>query len=70
MAYQAYRPNAINRVILCSDGVANVGRTGPESILARIKRDADVATAEAERDTAIAARALAVSDFESVIDGF
>jgi Ca-activated chloride channel family protein len=27
----------INRVILCSDGVANVGRTGPESILERIK---------------------------------
>jgi Ca-activated chloride channel family protein len=28
----------INRVILCSDGVANVGRTGPESILERIGR--------------------------------
>ena len=31
----------INRVILCSDGVANVGRTGPESILRRIKAWAD-----------------------------
>jgi Ca-activated chloride channel family protein len=31
----------INRVILCSDGVANVGRTGPESILERIKGWAD-----------------------------
>ncbi len=31
----------INRVILCSDGVANVGRTGPESILARIESDAE-----------------------------
>jgi Ca-activated chloride channel family protein len=31
----------INRVILCSDGVANVGRTGPESVLERIKHWAD-----------------------------
>jgi Ca-activated chloride channel family protein len=31
----------INRIILCSDGVANVGRTGPESILERIERYAD-----------------------------
>ncbi len=31
----------INRVILCSDGVANVGRTSAESILERIRREAD-----------------------------
>jgi Ca-activated chloride channel family protein len=31
----------INRVILCSDGVANVGNTGPDSILERIKGSAD-----------------------------
>jgi Ca-activated chloride channel family protein len=31
-ANQAFKPGGINRVILCSDGVANVGRTGPESI--------------------------------------
>ncbi len=31
---------ALHRVILCSDGVANVGRTGPESILERIGREA------------------------------
>ncbi len=31
----------INRVILCSDGVANVGRTGANSILERIRRDAE-----------------------------
>ncbi|MEW5870221.1 MAG: von Willebrand factor type A domain-containing protein [Chloroflexota bacterium] len=36
MAYQAFRPNAINRVILCSDGVANVGNTGPDAILESI----------------------------------
>lgn len=35
------RRGAINRIILCSDGVANVGRTGPESILERIRRGAD-----------------------------
>jgi len=31
----------INRVILCSDGVANVGKTGPESILGEIRRQAE-----------------------------
>jgi|GEM_PF-718314 len=31
----------IYRVILCSDGVANVGRTGPESILERIEKEAE-----------------------------
>jgi Ca-activated chloride channel family protein len=37
MALKAYRPEGINRVILCSDGVANVGNTGPDSILEQIK---------------------------------
>jgi len=41
MANQAYRKGAINRVILCSDGVANVGRTGPKSILQTIQKYAD-----------------------------
>jgi Ca-activated chloride channel family protein len=36
-ANRAFKPGGINRVILCSDGVANVGRTGPESILETIK---------------------------------
>jgi len=40
LADRAYRPGAINRVILCSDGVANVGNTGAEDILARIKTEA------------------------------
>jgi Ca-activated chloride channel family protein len=31
-ANRAFKPGGINRVILCSDGVANVGRTGPGSI--------------------------------------
>jgi Ca-activated chloride channel family protein len=41
MASEAYDPQAINRVILCSDGVANVGRTGPDSIWQQIKQYAD-----------------------------
>ena len=37
MASEAYDPQATNRVILCSDGVANVGHTGPESIWEQIR---------------------------------
>ncbi len=37
MAYSMLRPGAINRVILCSDGVANVGETGPEAILNEVR---------------------------------
>ena len=40
MAVEAYNPEAINRVILCSDGVANVGNTGPTSILEQIRSQA------------------------------
>ncbi|PKL77142.1 MAG: VWA domain-containing protein [Candidatus Melainabacteria bacterium HGW-Melainabacteria-1] len=38
-ASKAFVDQAINRVILCSDGVANVGETGPEQILARIQTE-------------------------------
>lgn len=41
IAYQAYRPGSINRVILCSDGVANVGNTGSDQILESIRGYAD-----------------------------
>lgn len=41
VAAQAMIPGGINRVILCSDGVANVGNTGPDAILARIKTEAE-----------------------------
>ncbi|MCP4358715.1 MAG: DUF3520 domain-containing protein, partial [Chloroflexi bacterium] len=37
MAWQAYKEDGINRVILCSDGVANVGATGPDAILQSIR---------------------------------
>jgi Ca-activated chloride channel homolog len=33
MAMRAYQPSGVNRVILCSDGVANVGATDPQVIL-------------------------------------
>ncbi|MDF1543571.1 MAG: von Willebrand factor type A domain-containing protein [bacterium] len=38
MANRMFDPRKINRVILCSDGVANVGQTGAEAILKEIKR--------------------------------
>ena len=41
MADRMFDRRKINRVILCSDGVANVGRTGPDQILAQIKKYAD-----------------------------
>ena len=36
LAERYFRSGTINRIVLCSDGVANVGRTGPDSILQRI----------------------------------
>ncbi|HEX2141265.1 MAG TPA: von Willebrand factor type A domain-containing protein, partial [Candidatus Limnocylindria bacterium] len=40
LARAAFRPGGVNRVILASDGVANVGNTGPDSILAQIRGEA------------------------------
>jgi Ca-activated chloride channel family protein len=40
MAARAFNPEGINRVILCSDGVANLGDTSPESIWDHVKRQA------------------------------
>jgi len=41
LASAAFDSEATNRVILCSDGVANVGNTGPDSILEQIRDYAD-----------------------------
>ncbi len=41
MADRYFERGKINRIILCSDGVANVGRTGPDEILKMIKRYAE-----------------------------
>jgi len=40
MAARAFIPDGINRVILASDGVANVGNTGADSILETIRQEA------------------------------
>ena len=40
MAHDQFREGGINRVVLASDGVANVGATDAESILARVRVDA------------------------------
>ncbi len=37
MAMRAYNPDGINRVILCSDGVANMGKTESDAILREIR---------------------------------
>jgi Ca-activated chloride channel family protein len=37
VAMLAEHPQGINRVILCSDGVANVGVTGPEAVLEEVR---------------------------------
>ena len=41
MAENACKQGFINRVILCSDGVANVGQTGTDAILEVIKKQAE-----------------------------
>ncbi len=38
MADRQYVKGHTNRIILCSDGVANVGRTSPEAIMQQVKR--------------------------------
>jgi len=55
-----YRSGGINRVILCSDGVANVGRTGPESILERIR-------AEAERGIELTSVGFGMGNYNDVL---
>lgn len=40
IANEMFDPSRINAVVLCSDGVANVGNTGPESILRTIQENA------------------------------
>ena len=37
MAMRAYNPEGVNRVILCSDGVANVGQTEADAILREVR---------------------------------
>ncbi len=41
LANRAYKSGGINRVIIASDGVANVGNTGPDTLAAQIRGYAD-----------------------------
>lgn len=41
MARRNFEKGKINRIILCSDGVANVGVTGADEILKQVKEDAE-----------------------------
>ena len=41
MARRQLRAGSINRIVLCSDGVANMGATGPDGILAQVRSEAD-----------------------------
>jgi len=40
VALRNFQQKAANRILLCSDGVANVGRSGPQAILGQISREA------------------------------
>jgi Ca-activated chloride channel family protein len=40
LASESYDAAKINRLILCSDGVANVGQTGPDAILETVRQQA------------------------------
>jgi Ca-activated chloride channel family protein len=40
MASEIFRPDAVNRVLLCSDGVANAGLTDAAGLTAMLQRDA------------------------------
>ncbi|MGI8829296.1 MAG: YfbK domain-containing protein [Candidatus Limnocylindria bacterium] len=40
VARAGFRPGGVNRVILASDGVANVGNTGADAILAQVRTEA------------------------------
>ncbi len=60
MAEEAYKDGFINRVILCSDGVANVGRTGADDILEVIKK-------KAERGITLSAIGFGMGNYNDVL---
>lgn len=39
VAREAFDPEAVNVVVICSDGVANIGETGPGSLVERIQQE-------------------------------
>jgi len=41
VAFEAFKKDGINRIVLCSDGVANNGITDADAIFARVKHQAE-----------------------------
>jgi Ca-activated chloride channel family protein len=60
LAERHLRAGAIHRIVLCSDGVANVGRTGPDSILGRIG-------ASAERGIELTAVGFGMANYNDIL---
>ncbi len=60
MASQAFVGGNINRVILCSDGVANVGKTGPDDIFEMIK-------AKTKKGITLSALGFGMSNYNDVL---
>jgi Ca-activated chloride channel family protein len=60
MASRAFRPGAINHVILCSDGVANVGNTNADVILRQAKEYAG-------RDITLSTVGVGMGNYNDVI---
>jgi Ca-activated chloride channel family protein len=60
MAESGYKKRFINRVILCSDGVANVGQTGADDILEVIKK-------KAEKGITLSAIGFGVGNYNDVL---
>jgi Ca-activated chloride channel family protein len=60
LAEQVYRPDAVNRVILCTDGVANTGDTDANSILAMIHEYAG-------RDITLTAMGVGMGDYNDTL---
>ncbi|HEX7880003.1 MAG TPA: YfbK domain-containing protein, partial [Candidatus Eisenbacteria bacterium] len=60
MAYEAMRPGRVNRIILCSDGVANNGLTEGDAILDEVRR-------EARRGIELTAVGFGMSNYNDVL---
>jgi Ca-activated chloride channel family protein len=60
MAEKAYKKGYINRVILCSDGVANVGQTGADDIL-------EIINDKAEKGITLSAIGFGMGNYNDVL---
>lgn len=60
MAERHMREGEITRIVLCSDGVANVGATGPDAILATIRENA-------ARDIVLSAIGFGMGNYNDIL---